>query len=186
MLSLIISIISLGITAFQSSENRESHIDSVSDNVIQLEKLDMSPNSFILDILNEVISEKEITNENHLFSLDIDDFEGDTKVYIVQEPDKSVPKNDDLKGYIIFGTDTVVISGKLIKDFSYSKVNQPIVLPRQEYLKNDPLEWTYLIIDDAFARYMGSLGWMWYIKPSQLKEYEVNKYFFTAPIRAKN
>lgn len=172
----LIMIVTLSIDCYGKNNNQ-----IIADSIM-LEKLDISANSHIIDILNDVTSEYDSSDSGHIYSIYIKDFQSGIKVHIVQEQESTVTSVKDLIGYALIGKDTVVVKGKQIPDFSFSKKPHPIRFYINKYLRNDS-EWNYIIHDGIFASDGESMGWIWHIPPLQLKNYNVTKYGITAPIR---
>lgn len=154
----------------------------VADSII-LEKLNISSDSVILDIMSDVSSECVPSKSGRLYSMSLQDYLSGIKVYIVQECDRNSSHLVDAIGYALVGNDIVIIQGKQIPDISYASDSQPKRFYIDHKLKADFPEWRYFINDGIFARDGESMGWIWHISPENIKDYNITKYGVTAPIR---
>lgn len=173
----------LGLLSF-----REGEVSSSSDrpnDELRLNKIDIAPNSLILEIFKDVISDSVDSKSGRLFTFQLKDYKSGEKVYVVQELDHNIDAFNDVLGYTIIDKDTVVFYGKHITDFRFCKNPSPICFQVNKHMRSDHPEWVYFIKDGIFARDGESMGWIWNIPKDSLKNYEFKKYFISAPYRTK-
>ena len=170
-----------------SPENQVNSYDGMSEEYIVVKQLELSSESLIRDILNDVFSESDSSEKGSVYTLHLKDFDSGIKASIVKEHNDRIDrlKFNDCIGYVILEKDTIIVTGKNLPDFRYSKDSQPLRFPLLEFLRNDSPEWQYLINDRVFARYGESMGWIWHIPNENLKDYNLTKYTITAPARTK-
>ncbi len=100
-------------------EGGDSFVSESTNEELRLNKIDVTPNSLILEILKDVRSDCANTDGGQLFTLRLNDYKSGEKAYILQELDHKINAFNDLLGYTIIDNDNVVIYGKQIPDFSF-------------------------------------------------------------------
>lgn len=180
---LRIIIISIFLTIALTVDCHAKDDNPINADSIILEKLIISSDSMILDIMSDVASECSPSKSGRLYSMYLQDYLSGIKVYILQECDSNPGHLMDAIGYAIVGNDIVIIQGKQIPDISYASDSQPMRFYIDHQLKADFPEWHYFINDGIFARDGESMGWIWHISPENIKDYNITKYGVTAPIR---
>lgn len=179
----IASITFLFVSFLASHETLAFHIEN--NDEAALEKIDISPTSIILDIFKDVTTECETINGGRVFSLLLEDYESGEKAYIVHEMDRRIDQYENLLGYTIIDNDTIIVYGKLLSDFHFSKDPAPLHFQIKDYMRSDFPEWLYFINDGIFARDGESMGWIWHIPSERLRDYKLTKFAITAPKRTK-
>ena len=187
MINAIVALISLFMMITSPQESQGNNDYGINEDSIVLKKLDISANSLILNIINDVLSECESTETGNVYSLYIKDYKSGMKVYIVQEHKDRIDRVifKEQIGYLTAGKDTIIVTGKHIPDFRYSIDPKPLLFHTHDYMRNDSPELLYFIKDGIFARDGESMGWIWHIPSERLKDYELTKFAITAPKRTK-
>ena len=177
----------MSISLVSTSEIQGETYGNVNEGTIELRKLDLSADSLVKDLLNDVFSDCEPSSSGRFYYLYLEEYESGVKAYVVQEHKNMIDRNklNHRIGYLPLGTDTVIVSGTPIEDIIYSTDSQPLRLPICEYMRNDSPEWLYFIKDGIFARDAESMGWIWYIPKDELSNFTLTKYGVTAPARSK-
>ena len=153
----ILSIILLLVSFMFSHEAFADHIAD-KDRVV-LEKIEISPSSPILEIFKDVMTECGTIDRGRVFSLLLKDYDSGEKAYIVHEIDRKINQHNNLLGYALVGGDTIIIYGKRLSDFHFSKNPAPVCFQIKDYMRSDFPEWLYFIKDGIFARDGESMGW---------------------------
>ncbi len=154
---------------------------------VDLNKLELSPESLINSIIEDVKSDQTCPEEVYYYLMSISDHESGIKVHFSEEGRRRIqPNGDQYIGYLSVGKDTIVVTGKKLNDFCLSKGNNSIQVFKSGFGHYDGPEWTYLITDGIFARDAEALRWIWHIPIEDLNKYNSNnKFFVTAPKRTK-
>lgn len=155
----------------------------VNNNEVTLDKMDIPETSLISEILKDVLTECGTNDNGRLFSLLITDQEPGEKVYIALESDRRIELFENLLGYALIGNDTIIVYGKNLPEFQYSKNPMPMCFPIKDYMRDDTSGWLYFIYNGIIARDGESMGWLWHIPSDRLREYKLSKFAVTAPRR---
>lgn len=163
-----------------------------SDKTVTLHRIDLSDHTAIIDILEDVLSEKDTSNvkindaQYYLIQL-TPQGKGDI-AYITEHTHNHLPNADNFIGYTFLGdhNDLIVIKGNEEHSIKFEKNNQTMTfnLERDLPIIYDPRTWKYYIYQNIYARYIWSIGWFWHIP----REYEIkpaNSDIITFPKRYK-
>lgn len=171
--------------SFLEHDKEKSSEIGMDNNEITLAKIDILPNSLILNIFEDLKSECVVSDRGHLFSLHLNEYKSGKKAYIVQELDHKVDDFQNVVGYTLIKKDTIVVYGEPISDFRISSSPSPISFPVKKHMRSDYPEWVYIINEGIFARDGESMGWIWHIPKDSIKCYDFTKYTIIAPNRTK-
>ncbi|MDE6695406.1 MAG: hypothetical protein K2K25_00840 [Muribaculaceae bacterium] len=164
-------------------------VSTDSDSIL-LRKIELSKNSQIFKILNEVISE-ERQNSRHInfFTLDLKDDMDEIDVDIVGHTKENLSYWDGYTGYVIVDSIPIIVTNNSKQKIRFSKGQNkhfPMDSPYSPLYVYDPPVWSFRIKNEDIARYVPSIGWIWNNPSHDRSKHTGSSFRLTRPIRTSN
>lgn len=142
----------------------ERHVEKV--DFIQLRKIDLHEDSLLCEIISKTISQDRMIDNNDSYQVFIHEYKYGYFVKIVKSKNNMLKTTAPYSGYSILKGHTIIFGITTNYSLHYSDNRESKFFrssTARKYFSEDSIieEWFYYIIDDIYATYDHSLGWMW-------------------------